>query len=130
MWFLLNEQLESRVNGHENAEARTCSTIPENKLSEEDGPNKISENILKCLSSIVLRMSTVKNRGSAECLPTFSTLATQESNEKTEFGDPYGICLGFGKRDIGKYKQVFSIEVGSINPNRTANSLFLLRRLK
>ncbi|XP_062097328.1 uncharacterized protein LOC133803337 isoform X2 [Humulus lupulus] len=122
--------LESRVRDLESAEARTCPTIPEHKSSEDDGPNKISENILKCLSSIFLRMSSVKNRGSAECLPTFSNLVSQESNEKTEFRDPYGICSEFGKRDIGKYKQLFSIEAGSINLNRTANSLFLLRRLK
>ncbi|PON45868.1 Ternary complex factor MIP1, leucine-zipper [Parasponia andersonii] len=124
------QKLESRVTDHESAEARTCSTILESKLSDDDGPNKISENILKCLSSIFLRMSSVKSRGSAECLPTFTTLATQESNEKREFGDPYGLCSEFGKRDICRYEQFFSIEVGSINLNRTANSLFLLRRLK
>ncbi|KAM6560666.1 uncharacterized protein LOC115695432 isoform X1 [Cannabis sativa] len=122
--------LESRVRDLENAEARSCTSVPEHKPSEDDGPNKISENILKCLSSIFLRMSSVKNRGSAECLPTFSNLGNQESNDKTEFGDPYGICSEFGKRDIGKYKQLFSIEACSISLNRTANSLFLLRRLK
>ncbi|KAL5558601.1 hypothetical protein UlMin_034812 [Ulmus minor] len=123
-------RLECRVttdNG--SAEART-STIPENMSSEDDSPNKISENILKCLSSIFLRMSSTKNRGSAETFPTFSTLGALQSNKAMEFGDPYGICTQFGKRDIGRYKQFFAIEVGLINPNRTSSALFLLRRLK
>lgn len=122
-------QLESRVTDNESAEARTC-TVQETKVSEDDSPNRISENIMKCLCNIFLRMSSVKNRGGDENCPTFSNLATQESKEKREFGDPYGITSEFGKRDIGKYKQFLSIDASSINLNRTANSLFLLRRLK
>lgn len=117
------------MTDNESAEARTC-TVQETKVSEDDSPNRISENIMKCLCNIFLRMSSVKNRGGDENCPTFSNLATQESKEKREFGDPYGITSEFGKRDIGKYKQFLSIDASSINLNRTANSLFLLRRLK
>lgn len=124
----LNVQLECRVTDQEGAEART--TISDDKVSEDDSPNRISENILKCLTSIFSRIGSVKNRVSAESLPSISTLGTQESNHRTEFRDPYGICSEFGKRDIGPYKQLFSIEVDSNKPNRIANSLFLLRRLK
>uniref|UniRef100_A0A6P6GA49 uncharacterized protein LOC107420885 isoform X2 n=1 Tax=Ziziphus jujuba TaxID=326968 RepID=A0A6P6GA49_ZIZJJ len=121
-------QLECRVRDQESTEAQT--TVSESKVSEDDGPNRISENILKCLSSIFLRMGSVKNRVSADSLPSISTLGAQETNHKTEFQDPYGICSEFGTRDIGPYKQLFSIEIDSNKPNRTANSLFLLRRLK
>lgn len=121
-------QLECKVRDQESAEARTI--VSDSKASEDDGPNRISENILKCLCSIFLRIGSVKNRISAESIPSISTLGTQESIHKTEFCDPYGICSEFGKRDIGPYKQLYSIEIDSNKPHRTANSLFLLRRLK
>ncbi|OAY50892.1 uncharacterized protein LOC110614256 [Manihot esculenta] len=114
-------QLECRTAGQENAEAR---------IGTADDPNKISEDILKCLSSIFLRMSSTKSRRTSENLPFLSTLVSQENVEETEYRDPYGICSQFGKRDIGPYKHLFAIEAGTINPNRKSNSLFLLHRLK
>ncbi len=75
-------------------------------------------------------MSTTKSRRTAENLPFLSTLVSQENGEETEYRDPYGMCSQFGKRDIGPYKHLFAIEAGTINPNRTSNSLFLLHRLK
>ena len=75
-------------------------------------------------------MSTLKNRGTSENLPSFASLASHESGENTEQQDPYGISSEFGKRDIGPYKHLFSIEASSINLNRTSNSLFLVHRLK
>ena len=120
-------QLEVRVTEQDSTEVR-LPRIPEKMLSGEDSPNRISENILKCLSSILMRMSPAK--GTTENQPSFSTLGIQESKERPEFWDPYGICSEFGKRDIGPYKQLYAVEAGSINPNRTSSSLFLLRRLK
>ncbi|XP_044510369.1 uncharacterized protein LOC123228928 [Mangifera indica] len=122
-------QLECHVRDPDNAEARTISVSNE-RLSRDDCPNKISEDIVKCLSSILLRMSTVKSKGTADSLPLLSTMVSQESEEETEFRDPYGICSQFGKRDIGPYKHLFTIEAHSINPNRTSSSMFLLHRLK
>ncbi|XP_044474783.1 uncharacterized protein LOC123202747 isoform X2 [Mangifera indica] len=107
----LQVQLECHVRDPENAEAKIVRVSKESS-SGDDGPNKISEDIVNCLSGILLRMSTVKSR------------------EEAEFGDPYGICSQFGRRDIGPYKHLFAIEVHSINPNRTSSSMFLLRRLK
>jgi hypothetical protein len=72
----------------------------------------------------------MKNRNSAENLPSFSTLVTRKSNEETNYWDPYGICSEFGKRDIGPYKKLCEVEAASINPNRITTSLFLLRKLK
>ncbi|KAM1773915.1 hypothetical protein ACFX12_043352 [Malus domestica] len=109
-------QLETKNADQESAQARLPS-IPDKELSGDDSPNKISESIVKCLSSILTRISSVKNLGPAE-------------NERTENWDPYGICLEFGQRDIGPYKQLHTIEARNINPNRRANALFLLRRLK
>jgi hypothetical protein len=122
-------QLERRVTGQENVEARTVVT-PGERLSGDDSPNKVSEDIMKCLSSIFLRMSSVKNKPTADDLPFSSTLVPQENGKEIECRDPYGICSEFGNRDIGSYKRLFSIEPGAINPNRTTNSLFLLHRLE
>ncbi|RQO86890.1 hypothetical protein POPTR_002G128400v4 [Populus trichocarpa] len=122
-------QLERRVTGQENVEARTVVT-PGERLSGDDSPNKVSEDIMKCLSSIFLRMSSVKNKPTADDLPFSSTLVPQENGKEIECRDPYGICSEFGNRDIGSYKRLFSIEPGAINPNRTSNSLFLLHRLE
>ncbi|KAM3710473.1 hypothetical protein ACB098_01G033400 [Castanea mollissima] len=123
-----NLQLERRVKDQASLEAETLDERL--RLSGDDSPNRISENILKCLSSILLRLGSTKNRSGEENLPSFSTLAARESSEETNYWDPYGICSEFGKRDIGPYKKLCQIEAGSINLNRTANSMFLLSRLK
>ncbi|XP_048227069.1 uncharacterized protein LOC8260867 isoform X2 [Ricinus communis] len=123
-------QLECRAIGQENPkEARNVSTADEH-LSANDNPNKISEDIVKCLSNIFLRMSSRKTRRTADNLSFLSSLVSQENGEEIECRDPYSICSEVGKKDIGPYKHLFAIEAGTINPNRTSNSLFLLHRLK
>ncbi|KAK7321713.1 hypothetical protein VNO77_32596 [Canavalia gladiata] len=119
---------EQKVNNHKIADVRNPS--PQKNSPEADSPNVISENILKCLSSILLRMSGVKNPGSACDIPLLGDLKPPNCVEGTELWDPYGICLEFGKRDIGPYKQLCAIDAKSFNPKRTANTLFLLHRLK
>ncbi|CAI0558253.1 unnamed protein product [Linum tenue] len=79
----------------------------------DDNPNKVSEDIVKCLSSIFARLST-----------------TTRKNHNSSENDPYGIWADFGRRDVGQYKHLFAIDADTINPNRTSNSLFLLHRLK
>ncbi|KAF5740706.1 hypothetical protein HS088_TW11G00783 [Tripterygium wilfordii] len=122
-------RLETRVTDKDNAEAINHSNHDE-RLSGDDSPNKISENIVKCLSKIFLRMSPAKNGSIAENLAFLSSSLSQASCEEIEHRDPYGICSKFGQRDIGPYKKICAVEGGSINPNRTSNSLFLRRRLK
>ncbi|GFS33184.1 ternary complex factor MIP1 leucine-zipper protein [Actinidia rufa] len=119
--------VECRVTRNEKPEA-TTPVIRDERLSGDDSPNKISENILKCLSSIFLRMSTSKTRATEDTLPSLSALTSCENCEAI-FKDPYGICSEFGKRDIGPYKHLFAIELASISSNRTTNSVFLVRRL-
>ncbi|XP_061355924.1 uncharacterized protein LOC133300405 [Gastrolobium bilobum] len=113
-WEPPKRQQEPRVNDQKIVEARNPS--PHKMPPVADSPNIVSENILKCLSSILLRMSAVKNPRYAGDIPPF--------------WDPYGICLEFGKRDIGPYKQLCAIDAKSFNPKRAANTLFLLHRLK
>ncbi|MBA0623587.1 hypothetical protein Godav_009040 [Gossypium davidsonii] len=124
-----SKPLECRVRDLDSAEARNLSTSEERPLAN-DGPNKVSEELVKCLSTIFLRMSSKKRNSAADSFPSLSMLGSQESSDATKFQDPYGICSNFGRRDIGPYKHLFPIDAGSINLNRTSNSLFLLRRLK
>lgn len=98
---------------------------------EGSSPNKISEDILKCLSSIFLRMSRQNNRKSQSGMfSSLIKLSPQENSEEIASQDPYGICKEYGNRDIGPYKNVCIIEANSIDGNRKINSLFLLQRLK
>lgn len=122
-------QLECRATTNENAQA-TTPVICNERLDGDECPNKISETILKCLSSIFLRMSSSKNRATTDTLPSLSALTSCESFDAEVFKDPYGICSEFGKRDVGPYKHLFAIETTSINSNRKTNSVFLVRRLK
>ncbi|XP_072079504.1 uncharacterized protein [Arachis hypogaea] len=117
-WHRPKRQQELRVNDQPMAEP----------TDHEESPNIISENILKCLSSILLRMSTAKYPDS-----TAGMLRDPKSRNCTQgtwFQDPYGTCLEFGEMDIGPYKQFRAIEAESFSPKRTANSLFLQHRLK
>lgn len=122
-------QLEDQVMYHGSLEERIFVT-QDRKLSPDESPNTISENILKCLSNIFLRMSSRKGRTTADTLPSLTGYNSCESIEKKEFGDPYGICSKFERRDIGPYKHLYAVEASSVNPNRTTISVFLVRRLK
>lgn len=119
-------QQELRLKDQPIAEVRNLRENPQG----DESPNIISENILKCLSSIILRMSAAKNLDSTADVPPLRTPKSKNCVEGIEFWDPYSICLEFGKRDIGPYKQLRSIETKSFDPKRTAKSLFLLHRLK
>lgn len=122
-------QLEDQVMYHGSLEERIFVT-QDRKLSPDESPNTVSENILKCLSNIFLRMSSRKGRTTADTLPSLTGYNSSESIEKKEFGDPYGICSKFERRDIGPYKHLYAVEASSVNPNRTTISVFLVRRLK
>lgn len=126
---LQKSQVEDQVMYHGSLEERIFVT-QDRKPSPDESPNTISENILKCLTNIFLRMSSRKGRTTADTLPSLMGYNSCESIEKKEFGDPYGICSKFERRDIGPYKHLYAIEASSINPNRTTISVFLVRRLK
>ncbi|KAL2249654.1 UNVERIFIED_CONTAM: hypothetical protein Sindi_2439100 [Sesamum indicum] len=123
-------QLESRLKTDHESSEEWNPVSREEISSVDDSPNKISENILKCLMNIFLRMSSKKSRSTAESLYSLSKLNSSETFTYTEFSDPYSICSKFGKRDIGPYKHLFAIEATSINPNKTTISVFLVQRLR
>lgn len=113
----------------ENKETQTPITS-DGRQSSDDSPNAVSENVVKCLLSILLRKRSTKSRGSGGLSFSMSRLASQNCSNQTEFLDPYGVCSKFGKRDIGPYKRLCSIEANSINTSCKTNSSLLIHRLK
>ncbi|XP_074279291.1 uncharacterized protein LOC141604723 isoform X2 [Silene latifolia] len=121
-------QLDCRVNGQDNAEPR-LPVLPDERKSGNESPNELSENILKCLLSIFSRMNKSRRTLSLESFTSVTTSPSQSAGEP-ELLDPYKICSRFSERDVGPYKNLYSVDARSINPKRTANCLFLIRRLK
>ncbi|CAK9167141.1 unnamed protein product [Ilex paraguariensis] len=123
---------QCRLIDQERAQDHSCSSsLDDRALETESTANKISEDILKCLSSIFLRLSSSEGKTlEAEAFSSLLVLAFNGNNQETEFWDPYGICSKSGIRDIGPYKHLCAIEAGSIDQNRKTNASFLIHRLK
>lgn len=124
-------QLECRLIEQERAQESTSAYMNDRICENNITPNKLTEDIVKCLSSIFLRMSTLKDK--VVELGTFSsraTLTSPEGDRGNEIRDPYGMSAEFKIRDIGSYKHLYAIEASSIDLNRTTSALFLLQRLK
>eukprot|EP01018_Ginkgo_biloba_P036653 Gb_17913 [translate_table: standard] len=136
--------------------AVTCELGPENMLrlsALEDGenmdPNKLSEEMVKCLLGIFLKLtrqsigpeydtSSVVSRSTLSSVSsrsfgsrsTLSCKTPMDCSEEIDFRDPYGVCVESGLRDIGPYKHLHDIIASSIDFSRVQNSIFLLKRLK
>ncbi|CDY66789.1 BnaC09g51680D, partial [Brassica napus] len=109
----LNKSLKAQKLKQESP--RPCKTNAEPRsyggADEKCDPNKISEDLVKCLSSIFMRC--------------------QENEEDTASRDPYEIFSSFRSRDIGPYKNFINVKAASVNQNRTSSSCaFLIRQLK
>ncbi|CAH8314950.1 unnamed protein product [Eruca vesicaria subsp. sativa] len=70
--------------------------------------NRVSEDLLKCLVSIFLRISSSKDI----------------------VLDPYRNCSEWRTRELGAYKNLCSVDASSIDLGRRINALFLIHRLK
>ncbi|CAL1380589.1 unnamed protein product [Linum trigynum] len=116
-----------------------CSVVPsksrvECRLAEEEATsssgcsdevleaNKLSEDMVKCLSTILMKMRTSKDKAAADMITTL----------ESECGwDAY--YHGESSRDnntVGPYRDMCAIEASSIDLNRATTVVFLLRRLK
>lgn len=113
-------QLEYRLEGQEKAE-ESCSGSSNDRLLDADiTPNKVSEDTVRCLSSIFVRISTLKEK----------VVDSHGSYGENQFWDPYGTRSELRDIDIGPYKHHCAIEASSVDLNRTTNALFLIHRLK
>jgi hypothetical protein len=101
----------------------------EAKLDNSSDPNKLSEELLKCLMSIFSQMSLSEKSEEEQSTSTSVSGSSSICSDSSDSGDPYGI-LDFGKRDIGSYKNFIVVEGSSFNPNLVGESSLPRRRLK
>ncbi|KAM3363542.1 hypothetical protein P3S68_018396 [Capsicum galapagoense] len=115
----------------EQAQESYLASSDDGALEAESAANKISEDILKCLCSILLRLSTSKGKiANPESFRSLGAKVFNESNGERELQDPYCICSELRKQDIGEYKYMLNIDANSVNLNRKMNASFLIHRLK
>eukprot|EP00253_Pinus_taeda_P008537 PITA_08537 len=134
----------------------TCNLGPDNVpilVSVQDvkdmDPNRLSEEMVKCLLSIFLRlakqsigseqdMSPVVSRSTSSSISsrnygsrgTVRCKTSMEISEEIDFRDPYGVCADSEVRDIGPYKHLHDIITTSIDLSQIHITTPLLRRLK
>lgn len=119
--------MEGRLVDQETAESSSSSL--HDKVSEVDStPNRISEDIVKCLCRIFVRVGTFKEKLGESKTPLSSTSAC--SKGKDQLCDPYGICSESKMRDIGTYNSLCEIKASNVDLNRTRYVVFLIHRLK
>ncbi|CAF2041159.1 unnamed protein product [Brassica napus] len=109
----LNKSLKAQKLKQESPRPRKTNAEPMSYggADEKCDPNKISEDLVKCLSSIFMRC--------------------QENEEDKTSRDPYEICSSFRSRDIGPYKNFINVKAASVNQNRMSSAYaFLIRQLK
>ncbi|RID77244.1 hypothetical protein BRARA_A00172 [Brassica rapa] len=93
----INDRLEEQDKAQESSISGSSSEA-----------NRVSEDLLKCLVSIILRISSSKDTAL----------------------DPYSNCLEWRAREIGAYKNLCSVDASSIDLGRRTNASFLIHRLK
>lgn len=127
----LNIVLSVQCRVAEQAQESYLASLDERESEAESTENKISEDILKCLSSILLRLSTSKGKiANPESFRSLGAKVLNESNGERELQDPYCICSELRKQDIGEYRYILNIDANSVNLNRKMNASFLIHRLK
>lgn len=97
-------QLDDRLEDQDKAQEIVVS----GSSSEDKSANRVSEDLLKCLVSIILRISSSKD-----------TVL-----------DPYSNCSEWRARELGAYKNLVSVDASSNDLGRRTNASFLIHRLK
>ncbi|XP_012574561.1 uncharacterized protein [Cicer arietinum] len=106
----LKLQLQKRLVDQERAQNSSSACV-----EVDSTPNRVSEDIVKCLSSVFMKIGTFKDN---------------LGESKTPPRDPYGICSVSKTRDIGAYNSFCEIEASTVDLNRMTNAVFLIHRLK
>ncbi|GMH14771.1 hypothetical protein Nepgr_016612 [Nepenthes gracilis] len=124
-------QLESSLINQERAQESSNSSADCKIHGGDSEPNKISEDVLKCLCSIFTRLNLTNDKVPQHLiLPSSLALAPRKCDPETEFQDPYNSVEEFRERDIGCYKHLCTIDSSSIDLKKKRNALFLLHKLK
>ncbi|KAL6656157.1 hypothetical protein ACP70R_006983 [Stipagrostis hirtigluma subsp. patula] len=100
--------------------------------ASQDGssvPNKLSEELTRCLLAIFSRMGAAAGEEQQAPSPSVSGSSDQSSEDAYPPQDPYGV-LELGARDIGPYKRMHAVDAASFDPDALAGDALLSRRLK
>ncbi|ESQ53390.1 hypothetical protein EUTSA_v10024737mg [Eutrema salsugineum] len=101
--------LDDRLADQDKAQESVSGSSSEDKsLQSGNAANRVSEDLLKCLVSIILRISSSKDI----------------------VLDPYSNCSEWRTREVGAYKNLCSVDASSIDLGRKINASFLIHRLK
>ncbi|KAL0377735.1 UNVERIFIED_CONTAM: hypothetical protein Sradi_3079000 [Sesamum radiatum] len=115
----------------EQAQESSSGSSDDRVADVESEANRMSEDILKCLINIFVRLSSSKGKTmDFESFSSLSAKALSENNVESNFRDPYCNFSELKKRDVGTYKHLYAIEARSVDLNRKTNASFLIRRLK
>ncbi|KAK4416217.1 hypothetical protein Salat_2447200 [Sesamum alatum] len=115
----------------EQAQESSSGSSDDRVVDVESEANRMSEDILKCLINIFVRLSSSKGKTmDFESFSSLSAKALIENNVESNFRDPYCNFSELKKRDIGTYKHLYVIESRSVDLNRKTSASFLIRRLK
>ncbi|KAL9268347.1 hypothetical protein AKJ16_DCAP17997 [Drosera capensis] len=117
------------ITNRESAQESSSCTLKNKVIGVDSEPNKISEDLLRCLCSILVRLNT-ENDQPPQPLIFSASLVPQKCESGLEFQDPYGSDVAFKDRDVGPYKHIYAIDAGSIDVKRKRNVMFLLHKLK
>ncbi|KAL3626789.1 hypothetical protein CASFOL_022671 [Castilleja foliolosa] len=123
----------------EQAHESSSGSTDDRVLDANNEANKLSEDILKCLINVFVRLSSSK--GKTMNSETFSSFSAKEfngnnnnnnnnNNVELDSQDPYCNFNEFKKRDIGTYKYIYVIEARSVDLKWKTNMSFLIQRLK
>ncbi|GFP96934.1 hypothetical protein PHJA_001837500 [Phtheirospermum japonicum] len=127
-----SSKMQCRIveQAHESSSGSTDDRV----LDVNNEANKLSEDILKCLINVFVRLSSSKGKTmDSESFSSFSAKEFNGNNNKiveSDSRDPYCNFTEFKKRDIGTYKYLYVIEARSVDLKRKTNASFLIQRLK
>uniref|UniRef100_A0A1J3JG09 DUF547 domain-containing protein n=1 Tax=Noccaea caerulescens TaxID=107243 RepID=A0A1J3JG09_NOCCA len=104
-----SESINDRLADQDKAQESVSGSSSEDKsVQSGNAANRVSEDLLKCLVSIVLRISSSKDI----------------------VLDPYSNYSEWKTRELGAYKNLCSVDVSLIDLGRRINASFLIHRLK
>ncbi|XP_002960331.2 uncharacterized protein LOC9655833 [Selaginella moellendorffii] len=153
---LLPASTTAKTELHTSFKAPTVSAKPPTptasaEKSKLSGPNRVSEELVKCLMGIygmMTRLYSLSDSDASSVISrsTFSSFSSQTKSSSSssyttaknasDFSleldrDPYGVCCqGCQSRDVGPYRHFQNIGADSFDYSRIPNSASLFRRLR
>ncbi|XP_057769008.1 uncharacterized protein LOC130989036 [Salvia miltiorrhiza] len=124
----LSPKMQCRVV--EQAQESSSRSTDDRGIDVESEVNRMSQDILNCLISIFVRMSSSRRKTMELSSLAPKALLCEKDVAESSFRDPYFNSSELKRRDIGVYKHVHVIEANQVDLNRRCSASFLMRRLR